>query len=129
MSDDEYEGEDWEQPEDLLYEANNLNASVKHYLMTDGNSSEYLRRLEMDLAKYLSKISGEGFNDSGRSDGISKEGVVNDLRLNLEAIKKRLSTGGKRRRNNKHRKTKRTRRNSRRTKRNIKRSRRNSRKR
>lgn len=109
--------EDWEQ-KDLLYEANNLNANVKNYLTTDGNSKEYLRILEGNLQTYLDEIINNEFNMT-RSDGISKEGVVNDLRLNLEKIKERLAIGGKRRskrHSTKRRRTKRHRRSNKRRK-------------
>lgn len=128
-NEDEYEeDEDWEHG-DLLAEANELNAKIKEYIDSHRNNQttptrELLEDYKTNIMGYLVDIGSQEF--SPRPDGLTKEGIEEDLRNQLRMINSALSRGtGKSRRRklkSRRRKTRRSRNSRRKTRRRRKRA-------
>jgi len=89
--------------EQMLVGANKLNNKVKSYLSASGEYSledvrADLGEFKLDLEEYIADITAYNFI-MPRSDGLTKEGVLNDLRINLNEVNNKLANrrGGRKR--------------------------------
>ena len=108
--------------ENMLDGANRLNIRIKEYMdsknLTPDDISNVDRDIRNDLIEFKLDIVDympdmERYNFAPRNDRLTKEGVMEDLRINLDRINKILAavdrniTGGKRK-SRKNKKSKRT---------------------
>jgi len=89
--------------EQMLVGANKLNNKVKSYLSASGEYSledvrADLGEFKLDLEEYIADITPYNFI-MPRSDGLTREGVLNDLRINLNEVNNKLANrrGGRKR--------------------------------
>lgn len=95
--------------ENMLIGANNLNRDIKRFIQNNygryGSPAEDIEVLEdykLDIEEYLRDI--EAYNFAPRTDRLTKEGILIDLRTNLqkineliEEINQRVTSGGRKR--------------------------------
>lgn len=105
--------------ENMLIGANNLNRDIKRFIQNNygryGSPAEDMEVLEdykLDIEEYLRDI--EAYNFAPRTDRLTKEGILIDLRTNLqkineliEEINQRLTSGGRKRKMKSRRRIKR----------------------